>query len=144
MAGSMGMAVSVGMAGSAGDEFMKASLLYGIAVAALMVLTIPAVQAARDYRKLYGDPVPPGTYVQLTMEIRPDTRYVNVQGGDTARFLVGNKSFDWTFNVAGTVSSFQLNEVSTSPRTRNTGTSPEPHLPLPCLYCRYGNSCRSS
>jgi hypothetical protein len=44
--------------------------------------------------------------------IRPDTRHVNVQGGDSIRFIVGDRVFSWQFNVARTIDSFDLREVA--------------------------------
>jgi hypothetical protein len=37
---------------------------------------------------------------------------VNVTGGDTVRFIEGDRSFAWTFNVASNISSFELNLVA--------------------------------
>jgi len=42
--------------------------------------------------------------------IKPETRYVNVTGGEVIRFEVGNKSFVWNFN--GQRSSFDLARVA--------------------------------
>ena len=42
--------------------------------------------------------------------IRPDTRYINVTGGEIIRFTVGDKSFVWNFN--GRPSSFDLARVA--------------------------------
>ncbi|HJV50133.1 MAG TPA: CzcE family metal-binding protein [Noviherbaspirillum sp.] len=58
-----------------------------------------------------GDPAPLNLASQ-TIAIRPDTRWVNVTGGDTVRFDVGEKSFAWTFNVARSVSTFDLRRVA--------------------------------
>ncbi len=45
-----------------------------------------------------------------TIAISPDTKFVNVTGGETVRFQVGARSFVWTFN--GTRSSFDLARVA--------------------------------
>ena len=48
--------------------------------------------------------------VTRTIVIKPDTRYVNVTGGEVIRFEVGNKSFLWNFN--GQRSNFDLARVA--------------------------------
>lgn len=58
-----------------------------------------------------GDPAPV-TAATKTVVIRPDTRWVNVTGGDIVKFVVGDKSFAWAFNVATGVSHFELNRVA--------------------------------
>jgi len=45
-----------------------------------------------------------------TIAIYPDTRYVNMTGGEIVKFTVGNQSFAWNFN--GRPSSFDLNAVA--------------------------------
>jgi hypothetical protein len=58
-----------------------------------------------------GDPAPP-TAAGRTIIIRPDTQWVNVTGGETVRFVVDDKTFAWTFNVARNVWSFDLNRIA--------------------------------
>ncbi len=60
---------------------------------------------------LLGDPAPPEAATQ-TIVITPDTKWVNVTGGDIVKFVVGDKSFAWTFNVARGVGMFELNRVA--------------------------------
>lgn len=60
---------------------------------------------------LFGDPAPVTAATQ-TITIQPGTRWVNVTGGDTVKFVVGDKAFAWTFNVARTVNSFDLSRVA--------------------------------
>jgi len=45
-----------------------------------------------------------------TIAIKPDTKYVNVTGGEIIRFTVGDKDFAWNFN--GPLSSFDLARVA--------------------------------
>ena len=66
-----------------------------------------------SYTDLYGSPAAPADY-QPTIVITPATTYVNVEGGDTVRFMANGKEFAWTFNVARTVNQFDLNEVAPS------------------------------
>lgn len=86
-------------------------LLRTALVLSLSALTFSAA-AAPTYRvDLLGDPAPP-TAATRTVEITPDTRYVNVEGGDTVQFLVGDKTFTWHFDVARTISSFNLQQIA--------------------------------
>ena len=61
--------------------------------------------------KLLGDPAPASAATQ-TIVITPTTRAVNVTGGDIVNFIVGDKSFAWTFFVAKGVYSFDLNQIA--------------------------------
>ena len=58
---------------------------------------------------LLGDPALPAS-ASRTIAIYPDTRYVNVTGGEVVKFTVGDKSFAWNFN--GRPGSFDLNAVA--------------------------------
>lgn len=60
---------------------------------------------------LLGDPAPV-TANARTIVIHADTKYVNVAGGDTVKFDVGDKSFAWSFDVPATITSFDLNQVA--------------------------------
>ena len=78
-------------------------------VLAAAVLTACATRT--NYIALYGQPAPVSA-AERTIVITPDTKYVNVTGGETVRFVVGDKSFAWNFFVARTVSNFLLNDVA--------------------------------
>lgn len=60
---------------------------------------------------LLGDPAPLSA-AQRTIVIKPDTRYVNVTGGEIIQFQAGDQRFAWQFDVAMTVNSFNLNQVA--------------------------------
>jgi hypothetical protein len=47
-----------------------------------------------------------------TVTITPATRWVNVTGGETVRFVSGTRSFTWNFQVGVTVTRFDLNQVA--------------------------------
>ena len=49
---------------------------------------------------------------QRTVTITPDTRWVNVDSGDTVRFAVGDQSFGWNFQASPNVATFDLNQVT--------------------------------
>ena len=56
---------------------------------------------------LYGDPIPVAAATR-TIAITPQTRYVNVVGGDIVRFVVGEKAFAWNFDGPLEIHSFDL------------------------------------
>jgi hypothetical protein len=90
---------------------MKTRLLFSI-VPALALLTAcalpPAVAPRTD---LLGEPVPPSAATR-TIAITPATKWINVTGGDTVKFLVDDKEFAWSFNVARTVSFFSFKQIA--------------------------------
>jgi len=86
---------------------------YALALPALAIaLSVLGGCATRaSHVELYGSAAAPADY-QPTIIITPATRYVNVEGGQTVRFLVGGKAFAWTFNISLPINSFDLNEVA--------------------------------
>jgi hypothetical protein len=91
---------------------MKTKSLVPAAVA--LTLSLPAfssIAATPPPIDLLGDPASPAA-ADNTITITPDTRYVNVEGGQVVKFDVGGKTFAWNFNGAQTVDSFDLNRVA--------------------------------
>lgn len=78
---------------------------------AVVVLSACAHFNAAPPVKLLGDPAPDAAATQ-SIEIRPDTKWVNVTGGDIVKFVVGGQSFAWAFNVGTGVSHFDLSRVA--------------------------------
>ena len=60
---------------------------------------------------LLGSPAPAAVSAR-TIVIDADTKYVNVVGGDTVKFNVGDKSFAWSFDVPVTITSLDLNRIA--------------------------------
>lgn len=85
--------------------------IFSILAILVLAFALSACATRTSYVDLYGQSVPVSG-VERTIVIAPDTRYVNVEGGETVRFVSGNNQFAWTFNVARTVHSFDLNEVA--------------------------------
>jgi hypothetical protein len=56
---------------------------------------------------LWGDPAPVSAGTR-TIVIAPDTKYVNVTGGEIVTFVVGDKAFAWSFNGTRYVVPFDL------------------------------------
>jgi hypothetical protein len=54
----------------------------------------------------------PTAAANRTIAITPDTRYVNVEGGQIVKFVVGGKTFIWAFDGTENVQSFDLNQVT--------------------------------
>jgi hypothetical protein len=83
-------------------------------IALLLAASVSALSGCATrtgYTDLYGSAAAPADYMP-TIVITPNTRYVNVVGGDTVRFVSGGKEFAWTFNVARTIDQFDLNDVA--------------------------------
>jgi hypothetical protein len=60
---------------------------------------------------LLGDAAPVAAATQ-TIVISPDTRWVNVTGGDVVKFIVGDKEFAWSFSGAQSITAFPLNQIA--------------------------------
>jgi len=60
---------------------------------------------------LWGDPAPVSA-AERTVVIRSDTRYVNVIGGETIKFVVDGKAFAWDFDGITEGYRFKLNFVA--------------------------------
>lgn len=83
-----------------------------LAVTAVVFLTSGAPASAAEIRQdLLGDAAPADAAAR-SVTIRPDTRYVHVEGGEIIRFIVGDKTFGWNFNGPLTVSSYDLRRVA--------------------------------
>ena len=87
---------------------MKQSFAPFIAVA---LLSACAYQPAERPISFLGDPAPVNM-ATATIVIHPNTKWVNVTGGDTVKFVTGDKAFAWAFNVATSVRSFDLSRVA--------------------------------
>jgi hypothetical protein len=89
---------------------MKASIV-GATVLGVAVLTasIPS-HARKQPLALLGERVADAA-AERTILITPDTKYVNVEGGETVKFVVGNRTFAWSFNGALTVEAVELNRI---------------------------------
>jgi hypothetical protein len=81
------------------------------------LLALPALLAActagpvQQRADLLGTPIPASAAAHSVV-ITPDTRWVNVTGGDTVRFVAGAGEFGWDFHVSPLVQVFDLNRVA--------------------------------
>jgi hypothetical protein len=78
----------------------------------ISAVALPAV-AATDHTALLGTAAPSSVAAQK-IHIQPDTKYVNVEGGDAVTFIVGDKTFTWIFDGSRNVGSFDLSKVAPS------------------------------
>lgn len=75
-----------------------------------------------------GDSAPTSAATK-TIVVQPETKWVNVTGGEIVAFAVGDKRFAWAFNVAAGVKSFDLRRVAppgTLDRPVETYVAPDP------------------
>lgn len=84
-------------------------LVPAIVALALSLTACSSITAPRP--DLLGAPAP-DTAAERTIKIAPDTRYVNVTGGEVVQFDVGGKTFTWHFDGPESVWAFDLNEVA--------------------------------
>jgi hypothetical protein len=90
---------------------MKSKLLFPKLLAFALLSACASRSGIAPRADLLGQPAPPSA-ATYTIPITPGTRWVNVTGGDTVRFVVGDKAFAWNFTVSPIVSSFELNRVA--------------------------------
>lgn len=90
---------------------MKLRLLLPTVLAIVLPIACVSPTNVTPRTDLLGDPAPPSAATR-TIVITPDTKWVNVTGGNIVKFIVGDKTFTWNFNVAQTISSFDLSQVA--------------------------------
>jgi hypothetical protein len=85
------------------------ALIPAVLAFTLSLSALPSMAATNT--DLLGQPAPAAA-ANRTIRINPDTRYVNVQGGQIVRFDVGGQTFTWNFDGPQTLQSFDLNQVA--------------------------------
>jgi hypothetical protein len=91
---------------------MISKLLWGLIVMAVMLFAACTSPIGSPPRlELLGDPAPVSAATR-TIVIAPHTRYVNVTGGELAKFVVGDKSFAWHFDAAEYFAPFDLRLIA--------------------------------
>ena len=86
-------------------------VLRGLAVLLLSGATLSALSAKPPPLKLLGEAASEAAAIR-TVKITSKTKSVNVAGGETIKFVAGDKSFTWNFDVPATIISFDLNRVA--------------------------------
>jgi len=74
-----------------------------------ILLVACAVPGSRP--NLDGSSAAPSSALR-TVVITPETRHVNVDGGEIVRFVANGKEFTWDFKIAPTVASIALDQVA--------------------------------
>ena len=84
-----------------------------IAIPSAMIACAIVAGCAADPARttLYGEPAVAAA-ADRTIVITPATRQVNVDGGETVAFTVGDRQFAWNFTTARTIDGFRLNDVA--------------------------------
>jgi phosphate-selective porin len=80
--------------------FVAATLLAGAASAA------PYTGTSADYG------VATTSGAERTVVVKPGTKYINVDDGETVQFEVNGQTFDWHFDTFKGESSFKLSEIA--------------------------------
>ena len=86
-------------------------VLRGLTALLLSGVTLSALAAPPPPLKLLGDAAPESSAARTVM-ISPKTKSVNVVGGETIKFVAGDKTFAWSFTGPETITSFDLNRVA--------------------------------
>ena len=88
---------------------MKPKLLFFKTLAAVFAASSFSSIAAQLPNKLLGEAVPPST-AKRTIVIKPNTKYVRVESGETVKFVVGGREFGWHFD--GPEGPFDLRQIA--------------------------------
>lgn len=96
--------------GKWGRAMKPKSLLSAILVSLLATACVTPTETS-PRPDLLGSPAAP-TAATRTIVIQPDTRWVNVTGGEIIKFVVGNQVFTWNFNTSPTVGNFDLRQAA--------------------------------
>jgi hypothetical protein len=92
------------------EHTMKTKSLVPAVLALTLSLSGFSAMAAEN-QSLLGETAPAAT-ANRTITITPDTRYVNVEGGQIVTFDAGGKTFTWNFDGPETVQAFDLSQVT--------------------------------
>ena len=84
-----------------------------VAIAATVLFATSApVHAAQQPLKFLGNAVQ-ASAAERVIVIGDATTYINVEGGETVRFVIGDQSFTWNFSIGpGHVAPFDLSRIA--------------------------------
>lgn len=90
-----------------------------LAIAGAFAVSAPAFAAHPTVSPNLGTPVHNGIAdrtvaksADRTIVLDADTKWVNVTGGETIRFVAGGKSFSWLFDTYSASPVFELNQIA--------------------------------
>lgn len=86
-------------------------VLRGLTALLLSAATLSALAVKPPPLKLLGDAASESAAARTVM-IKPNTKSVRVVGGETIKFVAGDKSFAWSFTGPATITSFDLNRIA--------------------------------
>jgi hypothetical protein len=90
---------------------MESNMKNKLILIASMPIVLAACAAPGNRPDLQGSSAPPSS-AWRTVVINPDTRHVNVDGGEVVRFVANGKEFTWDFSLAPTTASVALDRVA--------------------------------
>jgi hypothetical protein len=90
---------------------MKAKFLFPAIFTTLLTSACVSPGSSVSRLDFFGTPAPVSAATR-TIVITPETKHVNVIGGEVVNFVVDNKSFAWNFNGAQHVPPFDLNRAA--------------------------------
>jgi hypothetical protein len=76
---------------------MRTSQILFVVLGAALLNACASRPGAMTWAERWGSPAPTSGTTR-TIVISPDTRYVNVIGGEVITFVEGDKSFGWSFD----------------------------------------------
>lgn len=92
---------------------MKTRLLLPLLTAMTLAAASTATLAGAQPSDFRGNAAPAQAKVDQVIVITDATRHVNVAGGATVRFVVGDRSFNWSFqNGSAQVVPFDLQQIA--------------------------------
>jgi hypothetical protein len=95
------------------ETIMKTKLLLPLITAMTLAAASTAALAGAQASDFRGNAAPAQAAVDQVIVITDATRHVNVTGGSTVRFVVGDRSFNWSFqNGTAQVVPFDLQQIA--------------------------------
>jgi hypothetical protein len=95
------------------ETIMKTKLLLPLITAMTLAAASTAALAGAQQSDLRGNAAPAQAAVDQVIVITNATRHVNVTGGSTVRFVVGDQTFNWSFqNGSAHVVPFDLQQIA--------------------------------
>ncbi len=75
------------------------SAIVALTATAALAASTPASPSTAPASLAFVGRAAPAAAAERTIVVKPDTKYVNVTGGSTVRFVVGDQSFTWSFQT---------------------------------------------
>lgn len=90
---------------------MKRTMFFLAVITPILYATAMSSIAAPPGPEYAGAPAPT-TAADYTVNLTSATKYVNVDRGDTVRFVAGGQQFAWNFNSADTTWAVSLRDIA--------------------------------